>query len=210
MAAYSRPEKMKLTVEYSTDEFYRICFGHAIEQALLGKDIRSSVDDYGDYTSCVLCETKPPNFGRIKGETKMAKLELALLVGESSKKFLSDLTDLVERLEKMADGGITTTGKKAKPAVTTAAEVDYEGEDDENVKPAKRAGKKAADEEENFDLGADEVAEGNEDPITIKEVIAACRANRETAIKVLKKLKVNSVHELKPAQYAKVMSEIGA
>lgn len=199
---------MNLTVEYSTDEFYRICFGHAVEQTIFGKDVKSHVDDYGDYTSCVICETKPPNFGRIKGETQMAKLEVSVLVGKDSKEWLAALTEVVDRIEAVANVAGKTTGKKT---ATTAAEADYNGEADEDAKPAKRAAKKNVDEDqENFDLGSDEVAEGNEDPITIKEVIAACRANRETAIKVLKKLKVNSVHELKPAQYAKVMSEIGA
>ena len=43
-----------------------------------------------------------------------------------------------------------------------------------------------------------------------KRVVAACRENRETAIKVLKKMKVASVHELKPAQYSQVLAALEA
>lgn len=122
----------------------------------------------------------------------MAKLELALLVGEESKAALAQLTELVERLEKVLTATATTTA----PAATTA-------------KTTKKAAKPAAeDEQETFDLGADESEDEAE--VTMPELIKACKANRETAIKVLKKLKVSSVHDLKPAQYATVMAQLGA
>lgn len=131
----------------------------------------------------------------------MGKLELAIIVGAESKQWLAELSNLINRLEKAAASGI----KRA----TTASQADAVTEE---AKPARRASKPKAEEDESFDLDAGEAAmEQEEEPVvTIKEVIAACKANREVAIKVLKKLKVNSVHELKPTQYGRVMSEIGA
>lgn len=91
-----------------------------------------------------------------------------------------------------------------KPA---ARKVSADAETD--AKPAKKAAKKVAEQEEQFDLGDDE-DEAEEPTLTIKEVIKACKANRETAKKVLKRLKLDSVHELKPGQYPRFMEEIGA
>ncbi len=142
-----------------------------------------------------------------KGEREM-KVELALLVGAESKQWLADLALLADRLESLIE---RTSGKKedAAPKATKSTPA-----------PAatKSNGKKAAapvvdDEEENFDLDgeeAEETEEADEDPITVKDVIAACKENREKAIKVLKKMKVKSVHELKPELYKKVLAEIGA
>lgn len=130
----------------------------------------------------------------------MSKLEIAVLIGAESKEFLADLTKQIDRLEKLS-------GKKA----TTAAETEDVADKPAKTAAAKANGKKAAAvEEEEFDLGADEAAEDEAPAVTKKDLIAACRDNREAAIKVLKKLKVSSVHELKPAQYSKVLAEIGA
>lgn len=126
----------------------------------------------------------------------MAKLEVAVLIGAESKEFLSALTAIVFKLESLL------------PVNATVSEVSEKAP----VAAKKVATKKAAPvEEESFDLDAEEASEEKEEPtITKADLIAACRENRDVAIKVLKKLKVNSVHELKPAQYSKVMAEIGA
>lgn len=130
-------------------------------------------------------------------EVQMSKLELSVLVGAESKEWLASLTSVVERLEKVAN-----VGKKTQTTAAADTEV--------NEKPAKKTAKPKVTEEE-FDLGDNEEAAEDDAPeITKVDLIAACRDNRETAIKVLKKLKVASVHELKPSQYAKVMAEIGA
>lgn len=125
-----------------------------------------------------------------------SKLELAILAGPESKAFLNTLLEVVERLEAVA---VKLNGAKKDS-----------GQIYEEADPTPKAKVKTkAVEEEQFDLGSDEEPE-EKHTISIRDVIAACKANRETAVKVLKKLKVKSVHELSPTQYSKVMSEIGA
>jgi hypothetical protein len=110
--------------------------------------------------------------------------------------------ELAKRLRAFADNLDGTPagadGKVSGKAATTAA-----------AEPTKAAGKKKAEVvEESFDLGEDTAPENEEKAITKADLIAACRDNRETAIKVLKKMKLNSVHDLKPAQYSKFLSEL--
>jgi hypothetical protein len=128
----------------------------------------------------------------------MPKLEIAVLIGSESKEFLRDLTSVVERLEKLktsptpeASNGQALNGKKGK-AVAAPVEVKEE----------------SCDEDEAFDL--DEAHDEDEAKVTLKDVIAACKENRDKAIRCLKKLKVKSVHELKPDQYRKVLDFLGA
>ena len=150
----------------------------------------------------------------------MAKLEIQVLVGGESKQFLADLTNIVDRLEALAANGTVRGG--AAETTDAGAEQDDTPEEKTVRSVAKNkaaAAKKAAakveasdDGEEDFDLEAPADDSGDDEaPVfTKKDLIAACRDNRELAIKTLKKLKVTSVHELKPSQYAKVMAEIGA
>lgn len=127
----------------------------------------------------------------------MAKLEISVLIGAESKEWIATLTDLVDRLEAATSATTTTTETKAKAPVT--------------AKKAKVTTTPV--EEETFDLGGEEVEDTetvDEEPVTMNDVIAACKANRTKAVKLLKTLKVKSVHELKPAQYPKVLAELGA
>jgi hypothetical protein len=134
----------------------------------------------------------------------MAKLEIAVLIGGESKQFLADLEAVVGRLEK-AMSAQTTANDEDAPEEKTVRSVAK----NKAAAVAKKAAK--SDDDEAFDLGAEESNADDEAPeVTKKDLIAACRDNRETAIKVLKKLKVSSVHDLKPNQYAKVLAEIGA
>jgi hypothetical protein len=158
------------------------------------------------------------NSAQDKGVKTMAsnKLEMSVLVGAESKQWLLDLTKVVERLEKVAKIASSSLDEEGP-------QQDVDADQDEDTTStisaaALRKGKKgktdkkaaAADEdEEEFDLGASE-SEDEAPVVTKKDLIAACRDNREAAIKALKKLKVASIHELKPAQYAKVLAEIGA
>lgn len=142
-----------------------------------------------------------------KGENM--KLELGILVGAESKEWLADLTKQIDRLEKLQ--GATTT----KKAATTAAETETEEKTTISAKTvkaqaAKKTAKAPATEEEQFDLGEETETTDEAPAITKADLIAACRENREGAIKVLKKMKVSSVHEVKPAQYATVLQQIGA
>jgi hypothetical protein len=138
----------------------------------------------------------------------MGKLEISVLIGAESKQFLSDLTSIVDRLERLSP-------KKA--VATTSAQIDaenLEAEAPELKAAAGRKSKKAApiEEQESFDFGEEEEAEPvvEKTPITFKEVVAACRERRDVAIKVLQtKFKVKSVKDLKPSQYASLMNEIG-
>lgn len=127
----------------------------------------------------------------------MGKLDLSLLVGAETKQFLADLTTVVERLEALGAAAAKTVG------------MDVEKSDEKPKRATGKASKPVDEDQEIFDLGADE-SEDEEPAITKKDLIAACRDNREAAIKTLKKMKVASVHDLKPAQYAKVMAELGA
>lgn len=117
---------------------------------------------------------------------------------------------------KRAANGAFDEKKTGKKTATTAAETEAEEETttiSAKTVAAKAKGKTAkapAETEEDFDLGQEEDAAEETPAVTKKDLIAACRDNREAAIKVLKKMKVNSVHELKPPQYAKVLAEIGA
>lgn len=111
--------------------------------------------------------------------------------------------------KRATNGAFDEPAKKPAPKKTAAAEAEVEEKTVISVRKG-AAKKEAAADEENFDLG-EEGADAEEVPaVTKKDLIAACRENREGAIKVLKKMKVSSVHELKPAQYAKVLAEIGA
>lgn len=124
-----------------------------------------------------------------------AKLEIAVLIGAESKQFLVELQKTVARLEALK-------GTSSQPVAE---------HDEESVTPTpakKTASKKAAPVvEENFDLGEEDDEQTH--VISISDVIKACKSNRETAKEVLKKMKVKSVHDLKPDQYGKVIDAIG-
>lgn len=141
----------------------------------------------------------------------MPKLELALLVGEQSKEWLANLEAVVTRLEAVANVAKgSLNGTKPKSTIVKAK---AEAEIDEEIVQPKKKAKQVVEDEETFDLEETEDTpeeDEDEEPISMKDVVAACRANREKAIKVLKKLKVKSVHELKPTQYKTLLNEIGA
>ena len=137
----------------------------------------------------------------------MGKLEIAVLIGGESKQFLADLNAALDRAEALI----------AKPSTGEALAADVAKEEKAKAgkaKPAtskKAAAKVEAEDDESFDLGEDdaEETEAEDEPVTKKDLIAACRDNREGAIKALKKLKVASIHELKPTQYRTVLNAIG-
>lgn len=137
-----------------------------------------------------------------KEKDQMAKLEIAVLIGAESKEFLAQLQNTVERLEKLKGVGAESEDAPEEKSVVQVKN----GKVTSKTTTAKTA--LPADEEENFDLGEEGGAE--EPAITKKDLIAACRENREAAIKALKKRKVASVHDLKPDQYSKFLTEIGA
>lgn len=169
-------------------------------------------------------------------EVNMSKLEVALLVGAESKKWLADVTALTERMEAAAEkiaaagGG----GKAAKPAPAASNDDEFDGGDEAPTKTAKpAAGKKkpAASDDDGF---GDEVGEGDGDDdgfgddaapakaapkketkkYTHKDVVAACKArteqdDRATVLNILKKqFKVTSTTDLKPEQYADVIKAL--
>jgi hypothetical protein len=140
------------------------------------------------------------------------KVGVSLNVGADCLVYLENLTAVVERLEVLSG---TIAGKALKPNRAATSVDEQDSGDEEPVKETKSAVKKSKMQprvtEETFDLGEDDEDKAEmAEEVTIKDVIAACRANREVAVKVLKRLKVASVHELKPAQYSKVLAEIGA
>ncbi len=126
-------------------------------------------------------------------------MEVVISLSAEAQDAVAQLVSAVKCLEAALEAA-----PNEKPARKVSAEAETES------KPAKKAAKKVAEAEEQFDLGDDEEGEAEEPTLTIKEVIKACKANRETAKKVLKRLKLDSVHELKPGQYPRFMEEIGA
>lgn len=95
------------------------------------------------------------------------------------------------------------------------------GLDDAGPKPATKPGKKAKVEEETFDLDSDEGEADEQDDAdeieldepetkepTLKDVIKACNANKKKAALVFKKLGINTVHAIKPKQFAAVMKAV--
>jgi hypothetical protein len=168
----------------------------------------------------------------------MSKLEIAMLVGAESKAFLANLTEQIDRLEKLS-------GKKLK--VTKAGAVDDEDEDededaDEEEKPKKKKGGKLAasddedsddedsdddddsdeDDESDSDEDADEdeeettkkSAKGKKGKVTLDDIKDACRAymaetNRATVEKLLKKkFGTKTVKEIDPDDYPEVMKAL--
>lgn len=85
-------------------------------------------------------------------------------------------------------------------------------EADETAPVKKSKAKTGPAEDENFDLeaGSDDAAEEDEaeEKVTKKDLIKLCHKDRETAIKLLKKLKLKSIEDLKPAQYAKFAADL--
>jgi len=84
----------------------------------------------------------------------MAKLELALLVGAESKEFLRDLTNVVERLEKL--GTLAKSSSKTKDNSFEAEHTNgavINDDDEDFVKPKKKSSAKKNDfEDEDEDL----------------------------------------------------------
>jgi hypothetical protein len=105
---------------------------------------------------------------------EMAKLELALLVGEESKAFLSELTKQLDRMEKLGD--------KTQPVVDEEAdeaeETEEEAEADFTAKPAKKPRAKKApkpdedDEEEVEEADEAEETEEDDEPVPAKKAKA--------------------------------------
>lgn len=164
----------------------------------------------------------------------MAKLELALLVGEQSRGFLASLTKQIDRLEALTTGakkhaGVETaddTGptpddesedygqnKKAlKTAATKKAAKSFEDDEDEEEKVESKP-EADEDEEESFDKPAAKAAKSKKaKKVTREDVNAALKAYAKTTTfaktKALlqKKFKIESVDDLEPEQYPEVIA----
>lgn len=133
----------------------------------------------------------------------MAKLELALLVGQESKDWLLLMEALVTRLEAALPHTLDTTTEPTTASTTPRK--------NGKAKPVKQ------DDEEQFSLGDDtddNTTDGNEEEptreVTLKELITVCLKNKETALKILKKLKVDNVNKLNATQRATMLSQLEA
>lgn len=164
----------------------------------------------------------------------MAKLELALLVGEQSKGFLASLTKQIDRLEALTVGGAVKTKavdaedddteasddaeefaapKKAlkKAAAKSSFEDEEESEDEEEKKPAKQA-EDDEDEEESFEKPAPKAAKKKAKKVTREDVNAALKAHAKTGTfaktkaTLKKKFKVDSIDELDEDQWPAVIT----
>lgn len=76
--------------------------------------------------------------------------------------------------------------------------------------PTKKAKAPVEEEEEQqtFDM-PEEIESEEHETVTKEDLLKACSLNRDKAIKILKSMKVKSVHDVKPAHYSKIMSELG-
>jgi hypothetical protein len=167
----------------------------------------------------------------IPKEEKTMKLEMAILAGDESKKFLAALTTQIDRLEKLAP----LLKGKTEPDAAAPEETDEDEDDDFAAKKGKEKKAKsfdedeekteAVDDEETDDTDEDEDDDEDEKPvkkgktakakkITADDVNDACKKHakengREATLKVLKKkFKVESVTELKPEQYEEVIKAV--
>jgi hypothetical protein len=167
----------------------------------------------------------------LKEKERMAKLELALLAGDESKRFLADLTDkletmedLVSRLEKAVSGASKAQKTEAAPAEEEPEEAETaDAEDDEDFsakpKPKKKAGKTFDDEDGEE---AEPEPQPEEKPakkakakkLTPDDVNDACRARAKAWGKngvqkvrdiLEKKFSTKSVLELEESQYGEVI-----
>ncbi len=163
------------------------------------------------------------------------KLELAILAGDESKKFLVDLTKQIDRLEKLS-------GKKAKASEETEEEEEVETEEETEVEdddddfsekaPAKKGKTEDFDDEEVEESADEEEEEAPEEKpkrgrkpkkLTSDDVNAACKDNvhaqiergtgskeaRSNVVALLKKkFKVSSVSDLEEDQYADVIKAL--
>lgn len=132
------------------------------------------------------------------------RLELGIMAGKESKEFLSELSTLLDRMEKVA---AKLSGKKQ---TASSEELNAEeSEEDEDFAP-KKASKKA---KPSFEEDEEEEApkSSKQKKLTIDDVNDACmkrsgRTNRAEVLGILKtKFKVKSVTDLEPEQYAAVV-----
>lgn len=156
----------------------------------------------------------------------MAKLEIesTILVGAESKAWLSDLENLVTRMEKVT--GKTTTKKSAKTDTdlddTSLDEDNDDGEDFTKSTKPKNSAKKASsfsddsdeddtDEKSEIEAASMKGKRGRPKKITIDDVNDACKTraeetSRKEVLKILKgQFDVTSVTDLEPKQYAEVI-----
>lgn len=94
----------------------------------------------------------------------MSRLELVIMAGAESKKFLADITSQFDRIEKLCSKHLNSKGGKA----ALADDADEEESEDEEIDPPAKKGKKAAkfedadeesDDEEESDESEDEEEE---------------------------------------------------
>lgn len=96
----------------------------------------------------------------------MSKLELVVMAGPESKAFLAELTEQLDRMEKLSGAQLNVTKANKKAAAPEEAEEteSEETEDDDGfaAKPAARAGKKASplDDEEDTEVIEPKTAKG--------------------------------------------------
>ncbi len=146
------------------------------------------------------------------------KLEVAMMVGAESKAFLASMTNILERMEKLA-GQAETKAPAAKK--TKAAPVETAEESTDELENFGEEIEAAADEDEG-DLGFDEMSE-DEAPapkatkakkLTDKDVHSAALAHakkftRPVTLKLLAaKFKVKSIAEIKAEDYGKVIAAL--
>ena len=155
----------------------------------------------------------------------MPSLEVQFLVGAESKKWLSDFTELVERLEKAAPKG-------AKGKTDAVAKSFNDDEDEEQTVTHRRTeesfdsddeGNKqeaSADEDEDTDFTAKPETKKKAKKLTVDDVNDACKARaavtggkegRKEVLGILKKkFKVESVSDLKEDAYAACIAAMKA
>ena len=47
---------LRLSVQFSTEEYYQLCFFHAVQEVNKGNKVDTNVDDFGEYGGCLICD----------------------------------------------------------------------------------------------------------------------------------------------------------
>lgn len=150
----------------------------------------------------------------------MAKLEVSLLVGEESKRWLSNIEALITKLEKLTGSAVKAAALDTED--DEASDVDDDEDFASKAKTKKTATVKAKSFEDDEETEDEEPAPRKRaKKLTVDDVNDACKeyaremgGGKDGKLEVLKilkkKFKTDTVTELEPDQYAAVIAAMQA
>jgi len=138
------------------------------------------------------------------------KLELSIMAGAQTKEFLGDLSVLIDRMEKAA---LKLGGK---PTSVEPTEVD---DAPSGRKPKSETvdvdDTNASVTDDDFGAKPPKTAKPVEKELTVKDCVTALKAHatrkkRESAVAILESFGVDSVHDLDPKCFGKLIAKLNA